>query len=225
MFRRAYPFDSPLTEGRRKAWLARPRDAERGGKKSDNGVATAITPVWRSIGPSPTTAAFPDNWGVTSGRINAVAVHPANPQIVLIGAATGGIWRSRDGGANFVPASDTHVDLAVGSIAFSKSNPAVVYAGMGDLGNGYFGTGILKSFDGGATWARVSNDSLPPLGTTARIEVDPNNANRVYVLQATYTLTTPADPNANSELFATGSTSPKTGELIGGARWRAGRAI
>ncbi|MGI9105390.1 MAG: DUF4214 domain-containing protein [Pyrinomonadaceae bacterium] len=204
MFRRAYPFDTPPTEGRRKAWLARPKDAERGGRKGVSSSSAAAMQMWRSIGPSPTTAAFPDNWGATSGRINAIAVHPTNPQIVLIGAATGGIWRSIDGGANFVPVSDKHVDLAVGSIAFSRSNPAIVYAGMGDLGNGYFGTGILKSFDAGATWARVSNDSLPPLGTTAKLEVDPANANRVYVLQATYTLTTPSDPNAEFRLVRNG---------------------
>ncbi|HEY9404595.1 MAG TPA: carboxypeptidase regulatory-like domain-containing protein [Pyrinomonadaceae bacterium] len=189
MMQRAYPFDAPPAEGRLKAWLARPKD---GGRGKDGGIdARGVAQSWRSIGPSPTTPAFPDNWGVTSGRLNSIAVHPTAPHIILIGAATGGIWRSTDGGANFVPVTDTHVDLAVGSIAFSKSNPSVVYAGMGDLDNGYFGTGVLKSTDAGATWARISNDSLPPLGTTAEIEVDPTNHNRVYVLQA-------SRPTANS---------------------------
>jgi hypothetical protein len=216
MMQRAYPFDAPPAEGRLKAWLTRPKDAGRG--KEGDSDTRSLAQTWRSIGPSPTTPAFPNNWGVTSGRLNAVAVHPTAPNIILIGASTGGIWRSTDGGANFVPVTDTHVDLAVGSIAFSKSNPSVVYAGMGDLDNGYFGTGVLKSTDAGATWARVSNGTLPSLATTAEIEVDPTNPNRVYILQATYTGTTSYnDPTpTNNSLFRSGFFLSEDG----GVNWR-----
>lgn len=216
MMQRAYPFDAPPAEGRLKAWLTRPRDAVRG--KDGERHTLSVAEAWRSIGPSPTTPAFPNNWGVTSGRLNAIAVHPTAPHIILIGASTGGVWRSTDGGANFVPVTDTHVDLAVGSIAFSKSNPSVVYAGMGDLDNGYFGTGVLKSNDAGATWVRVSNSTLPSLGTTAEVEVDPTNPNRVYVLQATYTGTTSYnDPTStNNSLFRNGVFLSEDG----GVNWR-----
>ncbi|MDQ1524638.1 MAG: hypothetical protein QOE47_2562, partial [Pyrinomonadaceae bacterium] len=216
MMQRAYPFDAPPAEGRLKAWLARPKDAGRG-KDGDDASTRAVSQQWRSIGPAPTTPAFPNNWGVTSGRLNSIALHPTIPNIVLIGASTGGIWRSTDGGANFVPVTDTHVDLAVGSIAFSKSNPSIVYAGMGDLDNGYFGTGVLKSTDAGATWARISNNTLPPLGTTAEIEVDPTNPNRVYVLQATRTLATSYnDPNPDGNLYRNGFYLSEDG----GVSWR-----
>jgi len=214
MLQRAYPYDTPLAEGRLKAYLARPKDARRG---KDGVNAYAVEQTWRSIGPSPTTPAFPNNWGLTSGRLNSIAVHPTNPQIILIGASTGGVWRSIDGGTNFAPVSDNHVDLAVGSIAFAKSDPSIVYAGMGDLGNGYFGTGVLKSTDAGATWARISNPTLPPLGTTAEIEVDPTNPNRVYVLQATRTMATSYNNlNLDGTLYRSGfylSTD-------GGVNWR-----
>jgi len=203
MMQRAYPFAAPPAEGRLKAWLARPQGGTRG--KEGGADTRSMAQTWRSIGPSPTTPAFPNNWGVTSGRLNSIAVHPTAPNIILIGAATGGIWRSTDSGANFVPVSDTHVDLAVGSIAFSRSNPSVVYAGMGDLDNGYFGTGVLKSTDAGATWARVSNNTLPPLATTAEIEVDPTNPNRVYALQATRTMATSYDNlNPDGNLYRNG---------------------
>ncbi len=216
MMQRAYPFDTPPADGRLKAYLTRPKDAGRG-KDGNSAYASALAQTWRSIGPSPTTPAFPNNWGVTSGRLNSIAIHPTNPQIVLIGAATGGIWRSTDGGANFAPVSDTQVDLAVGSIAFAKSNPSIVYAGMGDLGNGYFGTGVLKSTDAGATWARVSNNSLPPLGTTAEIEVDRSNPNRVYVLQATRTMATSyTDLNPDGTLYSNGFYLSEDG----GVNWR-----
>ncbi|HLM59789.1 MAG TPA: BACON domain-containing carbohydrate-binding protein, partial [Pyrinomonadaceae bacterium] len=173
---RKYPFDELPENARRNAWLSRPADAQR------DGLAVAN---WQPIGPSPTTAFFPNNWGVTSGRINAIAVSPTNSQLVLIGAATGGIWRSTNGGTAFTPVSDNHVDLSVGSIAFSPSNPAIVYAGMGDKAGDYFGTGVLKSTDGGQTWFQVNNTSLPAVGKINKIQVDPTNPNRVYVAQST----------------------------------------
>ncbi|HEX8181120.1 MAG TPA: hypothetical protein VF525_16355, partial [Pyrinomonadaceae bacterium] len=180
MFQRSYPYDAPPADGRRLAWAARPR-----GSKGDGGPPelTAGTPLWRPIGPAPTTPAFPNNWGLTSGRLNAIAISPANPQLVLVGASTGGIWRSTDGGQNFTAVSDTQVDIAIGAIAFSRSNPAIVYAGMGDIYNGYLGTGVLKSTDAGLTWTRVNNSGLPSPGSTVRVEVDPTNPNRVYLVQ------------------------------------------
>ena len=108
-FQRAYPFDDVPADARRKAWDNRPPKAAQHSQ------------TWMPLGPQPTTSAFPANWGNTSGRINAVAVSPANPNLILIGAATGGLWRSTDGGANFVPVSDSQVDLAVGCIAFAPA--------------------------------------------------------------------------------------------------------
>ena len=171
---RAYPFEKIPDEARRKAWDSRPPDA-----RADLFGSTQ----WRSIGPSPTTSAFPNNWGLTSGRINAVTASPTNSQIVLVGGATGGIWRSVNGGDTFVPTSDSQVDLAVGSISFSPSNSSIVYAGMGDKAQGYLGTGVLKSTDAGQTWARISNTSLPPVGRISQILVHPTNPNVVYVAQ------------------------------------------
>ncbi len=172
---RRFPYDSIPEDARRLAWESRPSDA---GEMLSPGVLQ-----WQAIGPAPTTSGFPSNWGVTSGRINAVAVSPANANLVLLGAATGGVWRSLDGGSTFAPVTDSQVDLAVGSIAFAPSNPAIVYAGMGDVGGGYLGTGVLRSTDSGATWTRISNNSLPPVGLTSRIVIHPTDPNRVYVAQ------------------------------------------
>ena len=174
---RMYPFNKLPDDARRNAWLSRPAEAA--------SLSINAVPSWRSIGPLPTTSAFPANWGVTSGRINTIAVHPTNAQIVLIGGATGGVWRSIDGGTTFAPTSDTQVDLAVGSIVFAPSNPNIVYAGMGDKASSYLGTGVLKSTDAGQTWTRVSNATLPSPGQISKIEVDPTDANRVYVAQYT----------------------------------------
>ncbi|HEX8248169.1 MAG TPA: FG-GAP-like repeat-containing protein [Pyrinomonadaceae bacterium] len=175
MFERTFPSGEIPAEARRRAWASRPVDA----RLSESAVAA---PVWQSIGPRSTESDIP-NWGLTSGRINAIAVSPSNPQLILIGAATGGIWRSTDGGANFFPTTDNQVDLSVGSIAFAASDNSVVYAGLGDKSSNYFGSGVLKSTDGGQSWTRVSNATLPSPGRISQIEVDSANPNRVYVAQ------------------------------------------
>ena len=186
MFQRTYPFNSIPVDARRKAWESRP-----GKEKGRNGTLSAQS-VWQPIGPKATVSLFFSNYGYNSGRINTIAVSPADPSLILVGASTGGIWRSTDGGANFTSVSDNQVDLAVGSITFSKSNPSIVYAGMGDGQTGrYMGTGFLKSTDGGQTWARVDVSGLPnfPLATS-RVEVDPGDPNRVYLALLGYRNTT-----------------------------------
>ncbi len=172
---RKYPFDKIPDDARRRAWQSRPEDA------FPADAPNALN--WAQIGPMPITSGFPSNWGVTSGRINSIAVSPSNSNIILVGAATGGIWRSADGGTTFVPVTDSQVDLAVGSIDFAPSNPTIVYAGMGDKDLNYTGSGVLRSTDSGVTWTRVSNSSLPTPGQTSQITVDPLDPNRVYLAQ------------------------------------------
>ena len=184
-FQRSYPFDAPPAEGRRRAFeslkLRQPSDNSANSLEQQAGEATA---QWVAIGPKPSRSLyFDENWGALSGRINAIAVSPTNANLVLIGASTGGIWRSTDAGKNFAPVSDSQVDLAVGSIAFARSNPNIVYAAMGDGQGFYLGSGVLKSTDAGQSWTRVSNDSLPTPGITLKIEVDPTNPNRLYLAQ------------------------------------------
>ena len=175
-FQRSYPGNVIPPDARLKAWESQPRfELE--------SVAPQAVQMWRPIGPSPTVSTWSFAWGLTSGRVNSIAVSPVNSRIVIIGSATGGIWRSTDGGDSFVPVSDDQVDLAVGSLAFSKSDPTIVYAGMGDSKVGYLGSGVLKSTDEGRTWARVSNSSLPSPGTIGKLEIDSANPNRVFVAQ------------------------------------------
>jgi hypothetical protein len=77
---RAYPFDQIPAEGRLKAWKTRPREKFQ---------VQAEGSLWQSIGPTPISSAPLNNWGLTSGRITALAVSPADSQIVLFGGAEG----------------------------------------------------------------------------------------------------------------------------------------
>lgn len=178
LFQRTYPFGSIPRDSRLRAWAesqARYQPASE--------ILPQANKTWRSIGPSPTISSWSFAWGVTSGRVNSIAVSPADSRLVLLGSSTGGIWRSTDGGESFTPVSDDQVDLAVGSLAFSKSNPSIAYAGMGDTKLGYLGSGVLKSTDSGSTWTLASNSSLPAPGSVSRLEIDPANPNKLYVAQ------------------------------------------
>ncbi len=189
-FQREYPAGRVPANARRAAWESRPRAVI---EDKGRGILAADAFRWEPVGPAATEPDIPA-WGLTSGRINSIAVHPTDRNIMFVGAATGGIWRSTDAGATFTPVSDSQVDLAVGSIAFARSNPQVLYAAMGDNDNGYLGTGLLKSTDGGLTWAQVarlvgsagcadvlSAGCLPSLGRSTSVIVDPNDPNRVYL--------------------------------------------
>ena len=108
--------------------------------------------TWTSIGPQPINVpatGFPFNGSpFNSGRVAALAVHPTNPDIVFLGAAAGGVWRSMDGGTNWTPLTDNQPSLSTGSVAFDPTNPNVVYIGTGEANNSadsYSGAGVLKS--------------------------------------------------------------------------------
>lgn len=200
MLQRTYPFKSTPQNARRAAF-------EETQTRGLEATAEADNFSWRTIGPTPSRSAYFDrNWGALSGRINTIAVSPADAQLILLGGATGGIWRSTDGGQSFAPVADNQVDLAVGYIAFARSNPSLVYAAMGDARGGYLGSGILKSTDAGKTWKRVSNDSFPAPAGVLKLTVDPLNPDRLYAAQ----------------LFGTTSYEPGGIYLStdGGVRWK-----
>ena len=125
----------------------------------------------RSIGPA-----------VMGGRIAAMDAHaPADaPVTVYVGAASGGVWKSTDGGTSFKPVFDEHTQ-SIGAIAIDKSNPQTVWVGTGESwvrNSVSVGTGVYKSTDGGASW---SNVGLGDSEHIARISVHPKKSDTVYV--------------------------------------------
>lgn len=115
------------------------------------------------------------------GRINTIAVHPLDPSIILVGCASGGIFRTTDGGANWTPVFDDQPYLPIGDIEFDPNNPNVIYAGTGDpnvSGYPFIGDGVYRSTDGGLSWTNIG---LIETRIISRIRVHPLNSNIIYV--------------------------------------------
>lgn len=116
-----------------------------------------------------------------SGRITAIDGVVANPNILYIGAASGGVWKTENCGQTWAPVFDEQPIQNIGAIAIQQSNPSVVWVGTGE-GNPRnsinLGGGIYRSPDGGRTWKKMG---LEKTICIHRIVIDPTNANTVYV--------------------------------------------
>ena len=117
-----------------------------------------------------------------SGRIAALAgrAEPDGSVTLYVGAASGGVWRSRDGGTTFKPLFDRQPVQSIGAIALDPSDPAVVWVGTGESwtrNSTSVGNGIYRSGDGGDTWQHMG---LPDSERITRIIVSPRDGQTVY---------------------------------------------
>jgi hypothetical protein len=102
---------------------------------------------------------------VADGRIAAAAAVTGKPGVYYAGAASGGVWKSTDGGATWKPTFDSQPSQAIGALAVSQSNPNIVWAGTGEgwavRDMDMMGDGIYKSTDAGETWTNVGSRKRP----------------------------------------------------------------
>ena len=119
--------------------------------------------------------------GGMSGRVTSIDVVNSNPDIMFVGTASGGLWKSTSGGIKWDPIFDKEITASIGAVAIQQSNPSVIWAGTGEgnprnsLNGGY---GIYKSLDGGKNWMPMG---LQKTRHIHRIIIDPTNPNTVYV--------------------------------------------
>ena len=128
---------------------------------------------------SPWYAIGPRN---VNGRVKALAVHPTDPDTVYAGAASGGVWKSVDGGQTWDSLWDMQESLAIGAIGIATSSPQTVYVGTGEwtpgFGASYPGAGVYVSANGGSTWSLRNSCLCRRIG---KLIVDPTNALRVWI--------------------------------------------
>jgi hypothetical protein len=119
--------------------------------------------IWAPIGPSP----MQESSSQDNGLCTAIAVDPVNPEVLYLGSAQGGLWRSADGGNSWTPLFDHQPALGIGEptgIAIDPNNPTTIYAGTsGRVGSAEPDTvlqpsaGLFKSSDGGASWIQLGS--------------------------------------------------------------------
>ena len=124
---------------------------------------------FREIGPA-----------VMGGRIDDFAVVEKNPNIVYVGTASGGVWKTTNNGTTWEPVFDKEGVSTIGDIAIAPSDPSVVWVGTGEPNNrqsSSWGDGIYKSLDAGKTWKKMGLGATHHIG---RIVIHPSNPEVVY---------------------------------------------
>src|SRR5438874_587401 len=125
---------------------------------------------FRSIGPAS-----------MGGRIDDIAVSESDPNVIYVGYAVGGVFKSENNGVSFTPVFETLSTASIGDIAIHPRDPNIVYVGTGEANNrqtSSFGDGIYKTTDGGRTFTNVG---LKETQSIARIVIDPKAPDTVYV--------------------------------------------
>ncbi|MEK6410823.1 MAG: glycosyl hydrolase [Acidobacteriota bacterium] len=124
----------------------------------------------RSIGPA-----------FTSGRVCSIAVDPTDHSRYLVGAASGGVWKTTNSGTTWLPVFDNEGSYSIGTITIDPKNPFTVWVGTGENNSQRsvsYGDGVYRSDDGGRTWKNAGLKASERIG---RIAIDPRNSDAVYI--------------------------------------------
>jgi photosystem II stability/assembly factor-like uncharacterized protein len=124
----------------------------------------------RSIGPA-----------TMSGRIAAVDAVESNPDILYVGAATGGVWKSTNGGLTMTPIFDDQPVHSIGAVAINQAHPDIVWVGTGEgnvRNSASIGNGVYRTMDGGKTWAHLGLEKTERI---PRLVLHPTNPNIAWV--------------------------------------------
>ncbi|HYV38365.1 MAG TPA: hypothetical protein VE988_21965 [Gemmataceae bacterium] len=147
-----------------------------------------------------------------TGRIVQIVGVESNPKIVYVASASGGLFKTTDGGDTWKAQFQNESSVCIGDVAVSKSNPNVVWIGTGEhnvRNSGAWGDGVYKSTDGGETWTHMG---LKDSHTIGRIAIHPTNPDIVYIGAMGHTW----GPNKERGVFKT---------MDGGKTWEVSKFI
>ena len=116
-----------------------------------------------------------------SGRITCIDVVHNQPNVIYVGAASGGVWRSTSGGTKWEPITDTLATINIGALAIQQSNPSVIWVGTGEgnpRNSQSSGFGLYKTMDGGRSWELMGLENTRNIH---RILIHPNDPNTVWI--------------------------------------------
>jgi hypothetical protein len=204
---------------------------------------TKAGPAWTAIGPAPIPNGQTSPSVAVSGRVTAIAVDPTDANVVYVGTAQGGVWRSKSGGTSWTPLTDDAASLAIGSLALAPSNHTILYVGTGEgnlSGDSYAGVGLYRIDSANGTTPIVNGpfeERIAGSGTTVGnghafnflgiggIAVDPADAGRVYLSATSAGIGAAGDrvccanPSAEPGLYRTTNgtaTTPQFSKVAGG---------
>ena len=184
-------------------------------------IAVAVLVVAPCLSQAQQTPINPDVYGQLKyryigpegNRATSVSGIPGKPNIWYVGAASGGIFKSTDGGIHWNPIFDSEPVASIGSLAVA-SDPNIVWAGTGESfirSHISLGQGIYKSLDAGKTWSLMG---LEKTGRIGRVEIDPGNPDIVLACALGHAY----GPQPERGVFRTQSTRKSSGESdLGGA--------
>ncbi|MEK6612603.1 MAG: glycosyl hydrolase [Gemmatimonadota bacterium] len=178
--RRATPPATRFDSTRRAALPTTRRDS--GGRDTTRAEASDSTPA-RGMPGALAALLKPRLIGAagTGGRISSIAVHPENPGVMYIGVASGGVFKTDNGGATWTPIFDRQSSFSIGAVVLDPRNPGTVWVGTGENNSQRsvaFGDGVYRSDDAGKSWKRMGLEKSEHI---ARILIDPRNSDVVYV--------------------------------------------
>jgi len=150
--------------------LAAPLSAQEKPDDKPDPASTYAGLAIRDIGPA-----------VTSGRISDFAMHPDGWQVYYAATASGGLWKTVNGGITFAPIFDDEGSYSIGVVELDPNNPDTVWVGSGENNaqrSVAYGDGVYKSLDGGRSWFNMGLETSEHIGS---IVIDPRDSDVVYV--------------------------------------------
>ncbi len=182
--------DKPLPDrkSRQRAIAKMERQEEALARMPESDLKESLTAAWTPIGPAPIPNGQTVDFSTpVSGRVAAIAVHPQDVNIVYVGTASGGLYRTINGGVSWTPMFDNAMSLSIGAIAIAPSQPETIYVGTGE-GNfafdSFFGVGVY----------RIDNASSPSPVITGPFNKNSLNNDIFTGISITKIIVHPTDP-------------------------------